>query len=422
VTVAARAGTVLAALAALALVPPGVGAQPDARAQAAEHFALAQAAERRQDWAAAIAEYEAAYRLAPHPSVLFNLGVDHEHLGRRRDAAELFRRYLVAAPDAVDREAVRARIEALRTARSPARIATTPAGATIELDGAEVGTAPLELALAAGGHRIVAAQGERRSVPRQVVVEYGEPIELALDLAERPGRLAIDADVEGAEIALDGATIGRTPLTIEVAAGDHEVRVWAPGRPPVLRAARVPPDGSTQIRVELGPAPAVDGGVGGAGRDGDGDGRDWRDGVGSALVVGGDYGGNHAGFEGVRYTFTAGWRLPGGRLQLDALVGQLGNRVGVRLGGAARVYLLTGAGRPYLRGAAFAPRDGAGAVYEAGGGLAIMARPDAVGAIEYYVELALQIRDADALPAADGDDGGRYVVPIFLGMTFRLGR
>jgi hypothetical protein len=414
VTVAARAGILLAAAAAAVLGPRGAVAQPDARARAAEHFALAQAAERRRDWTAAIAEYQEAYRLAPHPSVLFNLGVDHEHLGRRRDAADLFRRYLVAAPDAVDREAVRARIEALRTARAPTRVATTPTGATIELDGAAIGVAPLEVELAAGGHRIVAVQGDRRSVPRQVVAEYGEPIDLALDLAERPGRLAIDADVEGAEIALDGATIGRTPLTVEVAAGDHEVRVWAPGRPPVLRAARVPADGSTQIRVELGPAPV------GPGGGADAVAPDPELG-GSALVGGGDYGGNHGGGEGVRYSFALGWRVPGERLEVSAVVGQLGSRVGVRLGGAARFFFLTGAGRPYLRGAAFAPRGGGGAVYEAGGGLAITPRPDARGAIEYYVEIALQIRDDEALPAADLDDAGRYAVPVFLGMSFRLG-
>src|SRR5262245_37955974 len=69
-----------APVAALGRPPVGSSAQPDeaSRREAAEHFAKAEASERAGDYRAAIVEYQRAYELKPHASVLFNIGRNQE--------------------------------------------------------------------------------------------------------------------------------------------------------------------------------------------------------------------------------------------------------------------------------------------------------------------------------------------------------
>src|SRR5579862_681429 len=70
-------------------------ARADAPAQqAGEHFRRAEADDKAKHYADAIAEYEAAYAIAPHPDVLFNIAVDFERLEQWAAAADTFQRYL----------------------------------------------------------------------------------------------------------------------------------------------------------------------------------------------------------------------------------------------------------------------------------------------------------------------------------------
>src|SRR5687767_10419734 len=89
--------------------------------KAAEHFALAEQAERRKDWEAAILEYKQAYALKPHPDVLYNIAKNYERLEDWGNAAEYYQRYLDESPDAADRQKTEARIAALRKKASDGR-------------------------------------------------------------------------------------------------------------------------------------------------------------------------------------------------------------------------------------------------------------------------------------------------------------
>jgi hypothetical protein len=179
------------ALASL-LVMSGTPARADQR-QAAEHFALAESAEKRGDWKTAIDEYSRAYALAPHPSVLYNIARSHEHLEDWAQAAEYFRRYLAEDPAAADRAEVEQRIALLEEKARAAR----PAPRT--------GT----------------------------------------------GWLIVHAQPDGAEVLVDGQPVGVTPLNREVPAGTHKVLVRAPGYHPIERDVTVEATGSEQIRATL---------------------------------------------------------------------------------------------------------------------------------------------------------------------------
>jgi hypothetical protein len=69
------------------------------------------------------------------------------------------------------------------------------------------------------------------------------------DLAARTGSLAIHVDEGGADVALDGKSIGTSPMAalLRVATGPHEVRVNKTGYLPFVGQADVQPDGKAVV-------------------------------------------------------------------------------------------------------------------------------------------------------------------------------
>ncbi|MDQ3369280.1 MAG: tetratricopeptide repeat protein, partial [Myxococcota bacterium] len=96
-----------------ATAPPPVGAPVARDAGSERDLAYARSAEATGKLELAIAAYEEAQRTSETAPTAFKLGELHERLGRRADAARAFERYLVLAPEASDRDAVRTRIVAL---------------------------------------------------------------------------------------------------------------------------------------------------------------------------------------------------------------------------------------------------------------------------------------------------------------------
>ena len=328
----------------LALVVAGVSAakvaRADDRARAAEHFALAQSAEKRKDWRAAIEEYEQAYALSPHPSVLYNIALDHEHLSAWRSAARYFLRYVDESPEAKDRDQVLARIRRLREKKSSVTVEVRPAGAAVWLDGTRRGRAPIILALAGGQTYEVQAMDERGSLssPRRITPEYGESFTLSLDLTGdddadevlAPGNDSTDTQVEG------GAAGGPAPPP--------------PGPPP-------------------GPETPALGGP-------------------KLVSTGGA--GYHTSDDGSRFTFGLGYRSPGNHVDLGLLTGKFGPMTG--LGGELRLYFNAATVRPYVKvGWIYGWYEGESTAFawEGGGGLLIATSPGASSSlgIDYYLEV-----------------------------------
>ena len=107
----------------LALLVSGLAS---AAPSSAETLARAAAAEAKKafdlgDWAQAIEQYEAAYKLKPVPGLLFNLGQSHRRAGHLEQAAFYFRRYLESNPpeaQAKATEEVLTQVEAQRVAQA----------------------------------------------------------------------------------------------------------------------------------------------------------------------------------------------------------------------------------------------------------------------------------------------------------------
>lgn len=239
-----------AVLAVVATAAPRV-ARADDRAAAKAEFEAGLDADKRKDYDAAIEHYQRAYDLAPHQNALYNIAVDYERIGELRDAATFYGRYLdEAGQDTEDRDKVTRLMDNLRRRPSRVTIRSNPAGAEISVDGVRAGAAPVVKDLPGGAHAITATLGERKT-ERQISLEYGEPGDFVLALSEQQGSLVVTSNVEGAQVEVDGAPAGVTPLTIAVAAGDRKVVVHSDGYSSLERLVRVPAEGSAQITATL---------------------------------------------------------------------------------------------------------------------------------------------------------------------------
>jgi hypothetical protein len=223
-----RAALLAAAVAVMLAWPPRARADggPDPRrAQAAERFDRAMALLDEGDNAAALDELRRVYALAPHPQVLYNLGLVYATLDRPVEATRALDDVL-AAPGALPAASLdRARRTRDEQARHVARLdVSTNVPAAIAIDGVEVGTTPLDgpVAVAAGAH-VVEATGSGYLAARREITVAGETTEqLRLELPP-PGepRLAGDAAKVKVNLDLVGAPGGRLAPAPEVHADDE---------------------------------------------------------------------------------------------------------------------------------------------------------------------------------------------------------
>src|SRR5947209_2844121 len=88
-------------LVAVALVPARAYAEPTPQAvkAAKQHYLDGKKFQDAGNYDAAIVEYDAAYKLAPRPQLLFNIGQCWRLKGDKQKAIEAYDAFLNAAPD-----------------------------------------------------------------------------------------------------------------------------------------------------------------------------------------------------------------------------------------------------------------------------------------------------------------------------------
>ena len=107
----------LAALAlVLVLLPAAAQAAPSPQAmkEAKAHFAQGKAYQDAGAWDDAIKEYEAAYKLAPLPQLLFNVGQCYRLKGDKPKALEAYQRFIDVAPDGPGADDARDHVASLK--------------------------------------------------------------------------------------------------------------------------------------------------------------------------------------------------------------------------------------------------------------------------------------------------------------------
>ncbi len=221
--------------------PPAAEAEDPSVVKARQLFADAQQLYKQARYAEAIARFEEAYVLRPHPVIYFNIGRCHEQLADIPKALRAYRDYLRLLPDAQDKVEVSAAITNLEArlrerGQQQLLVVAEPADARIIVDGKDLGTSPASIELVAGNHTVkVTADGYdtyesafvmqlNRSVDKTVVlrVATGAP---PLVPAEEP-KLA-DAPVRD-EPKLTPADVPEAGPAVAVSSsgGEKKGRVW----------------------------------------------------------------------------------------------------------------------------------------------------------------------------------------------------
>jgi eukaryotic-like serine/threonine-protein kinase len=110
-------------------------------------------------------------------------------------------------------------------------MASKPQGAEIYVDDALKGTAPKDLEVAPGGHAVRLAMPGYESWEQRVQVEAAREYPLQGELKPLPSQalLRLTSTPAGADVYVDGTPWGKTPADVEIALGEHAVRMALSG-------------------------------------------------------------------------------------------------------------------------------------------------------------------------------------------------
>lgn len=187
----------------------------DPQAQAMEHFNIGVNLYNEGNYDAALVEFLEAYRLAPSWRIRYNIGQIHYQLGEYAKAIEEFRRYLKEGSSELSderREFVEKSIAQLRTRIGSISVQSNVEGANVQLDGEDIGKAPLkDFIVDIGRHRIVVeAEGYQR-VEKVVHVTADGTEELNIALQK------IQYDASGKPIIITKVEKEKTPWLLIIA-------------------------------------------------------------------------------------------------------------------------------------------------------------------------------------------------------------
>lgn len=168
----------------VATVAPGAAHADDTERAALVHLDRGVAAFRAGDYERAHRELLAAHELAPDkPNPYRWLALTEIQLGDCASALGHIDGFLARVRAGDPRIAEMTRWRDLCRRTGVLRVDTTPAAATLRIDGALVGTAPYRsLSMREGAHTIVAEKRGHRPVTREITLEAGGELDLHLEL------------------------------------------------------------------------------------------------------------------------------------------------------------------------------------------------------------------------------------------------
>lgn len=199
---------------------------PEAAAKA--HYARAEDLYARGAYEEAIAEYESAYRLKPHPNTIYNIAQAYERLLDYAQSVLWFERYLAEAPaDAPNRVVVENRLRILRNLPARISITTIPEHVQASLVAAD-GTrrsaqTPALFKVPAGRYTIELEQSGWESESHDVSANIGQPYFYQYRLKRSTTQVSIFTRPRGARVFIDDRLVGETPFAGNIEVGKHKL-------------------------------------------------------------------------------------------------------------------------------------------------------------------------------------------------------
>src|SRR5262245_18419278 len=172
--------------------PPAKPAQKTPEQKEADrHFKSGVAMFKEAKYAEALAEFERAYEIAPHPLVLYNIAGCHRELSHYREAVSYYNRFLNDGKGKVPAARLAAAQTELdgilaRIARVTVTVKPALSDVTLIVDGSPLDKVEMPLILPPGEHRVVVRAAGRQDSERSVRVASGDEIAVDLALAELP--------------------------------------------------------------------------------------------------------------------------------------------------------------------------------------------------------------------------------------------
>lgn len=259
----------LVVLAVLALVTlaPVTRAHADEAEAARTHFAAGVKLYDARDYAAALAEFQAAYAAKRSPQIKRNVALCLRGLGQYPEAMDALEEMLSEGGDALKPEVKDGAKQAILemtalVATVHVRVVSTghtpPSQVTVTLDDKPI---PPErfarpLRVLPGEHVFHATATGYFEAMQRVRFSAGQPdtaVDLglvAVEVAAR-GRLSVQTNVMTARLTLDGVEMGHGSWTGEVAAGTHRVDATAAGYATHTVTVTVPANGQEAISVDM---------------------------------------------------------------------------------------------------------------------------------------------------------------------------
>ncbi len=131
-------------------------------------------------------------------------------------------------------------------------VASTPNG-TVLVDGETLGTTPFRREIFPGLHQVAVNNTSIGEVPVTVVVPFGGVANVSLNLSRLayPAALEVNSIPAGADVQVDGSSLGKTPLSLSLTAGNHTLRVALSGFSPYSATLNLTANNLTRLNVTL---------------------------------------------------------------------------------------------------------------------------------------------------------------------------
>lgn len=204
----------------MALAPAVAAGQvmvEDAEAQARVLGREGGAAFREKQYDVALAKFLAAWKLVQHPTLAVNIGRTYEKLKNLDKAMAFCRRALESPqlPEPVEKAATSC-VNRIRPLISDPvfEVRTTPDGAEVRVDGQAKGKSPWRGTVPVGKRQVDVSLKGFKSETREVFGVRGksETVTVVLVPEKVGGVISILTMPEGAQVLLDGESVGMTPL------------------------------------------------------------------------------------------------------------------------------------------------------------------------------------------------------------------
>lgn len=223
---------VLLPLVVHAQATPPVAEDP-ALGEAKVHFQQGVALFNDGNFSAALAEFEAAYKIRRSPGVLYNIGLTQKALFRYSEAIASLEKYQSEETKITPerRAEVDQLVVEMRALLAEVTFNVEPPGASLLVDGRTMGQSPFQqpLGIAAGSHVVEVTADGYKSGRKEIMVSAGVPLTLnfKLELIPKTGKVRVMSTPPGS-VKIDNKDLGLAPVDAELALGGHTLEIFAP--------------------------------------------------------------------------------------------------------------------------------------------------------------------------------------------------